>query len=544
MFLKAVGLVPLLSLACPADAGPHLDATCLFQQLAEVEERDVVVVRRGRMSHLKAGGAEVGPAARTAPLGDEQPHGGPAVSRRAPTAAVALMEVNETGAAAHKASGRKVQLAGQELSVLTTGSKILSNDDDKPKDAMNETARGNSSSVDTSVTAAWGEFPGWADGDDAVRGITREDIDLNPVTMWNSAVFPQVAQKKDGDEGLAFFKAAPVGAWMFLLCVCITLGVLDYFVMSRFPNTFNWHLTAIGIWFLAAIGFNTVILVIEGQQQAFQWASGYMLEWMLSMDNLFVFHLVFAAYQTPADQIHKAAFVGILGAVVLRMFFFMVVSTLLSLFGWFRYPFGLLLIWSGIEAARGDDDEDMDPKETRLVKGLTWMLGTRLQDQYDKAGRMLVKSKDGHYQVTLLVVVIACLEFTDTVFALDSVSAKVAQIPDQYLAFSSSVLAMYGLRAMFFIIKDLVDMFDLLKYGLCVILVFIGLNLMLGNFVHLHPSAIFCMIFAVFLICIVASTAKKAIPEQASPRCSTAESDEEAVGKATATQAVDTVTAA
>jgi tellurite resistance protein TerC len=266
------------------------------------------------------------------------------------------------------------------------------------------------------------------------------------------------------------------------------------------------------------------------------------------MDNLFVFHLVFAAYQTPADQIHKAAFVGIMGAVVMRMVFFMVVSTLLSLFGWFRYPFGALLIWSGIEAARGDDDEDMDPRETRLVKGLTWMLGSRLQDQYDKAGRMLVKNKDsGHYQVTLLVVVIACLEFTDTVFALDSVSAKVAQIPDQYLAFSSSVLAMFGLRAMFFIIKDLVDMFDLLKYGLCVILVFIGLNLMLGQFVHLHPSVIFCMIFAVFLICIVASTAKKAIPEQAPSRPCIAESDEEAVGRPTAitaTQAVQTVAVA
>merc|ERR1740121_2736560 len=122
---------------------------------------------------------------------------------------------------------------------------------------------------------------------------------------------------------------------------------------------------------------------------------------------------------------------------------------------------------------------------------------------------MLVWSK-GHWQVTLLVVVIACLEVTDVLFALDSVSAKVAQIPDQYLAFSSTVLAMFGLRSMFFIIKDLVDMFEMLKYGLCVILVFIGLNLMLGQFVHLHAPIIFCMIFAVFTICIVASTALKA----------------------------------
>jgi len=526
MFFKAARVVSLLGLTRPADAGTRLDATCLFQQRAEV------------------GGAEVAlGAAAPLPLGEEHPARGPTVSHRAPSAAIALMAVNETGAAAHNASGRKKQLAGQGLSVLSTGSNVVRNDGDLEWPNRNNREREMVKAV--YGTLSWGEFPGWASGDDAERGITREDVDLTPYTMWNSAVFPQVPQKNDGDEGLRFFKAAPVGAWMFLLGVCVTLCLLDYFVMSRFPSTFNWHMAAIGIWFLAAVGFNLVVLAIEGEQQAFQWASGYMLEWMLSMDNLFVFHLVFAAYQTPADQIHKAAFVGIMGAVVMRMVFFMVVSTLLSLFGWFRYPFGALLIWSGIEAARGDDDDDMDPKETRLVKGLTWMLGSRLLDTYDKAGRMLVKNPvSGYYQVTLLVVVIACLEFIDTVFALDSVSAKVAQIPDQYLAFSSSVLAMFGLRAMFFIIKDLVDMFDLLKYGLCVILVFIGLNLMLGKFVHLHPSAIFCMIFAVFLICIVASTAKKAIPEQASSGCNVEESDEEAIGKTTPTQAVETVAAA
>merc|ERR1719161_2600875 len=109
--------------------------------------------------------------------------------------------------------------------------------------------------------------------------------------------------------------------------------------------------------------------------------------------------------------------------------------------------------------------------------------------------------------MTLLVMVIACLEFTDTVFALDSVSAKVAQIPDQYLAFSSSVLAMYGLRAMFFIIKDLVDMFDLLKYGLCLILVFIGVELMFARYIRLSSATVCILISAVFLICIIASRA-------------------------------------
>ena len=134
------------------------------------------------------------------------------------------------------------------------------------------------------------------------------------------------------------------------------------------------------------------------------------------------------------------------------------------------------------------------------------LLGTRLQNEYDADGRMLVWSKDtGRWQVALSVVVIACLEFTGALFALDSVSANVAQIPDQYLAFSSSVLAVYGLCAMFFIVEDLVELFDMLKYGLCVILVFIGLELMLGKVIHLESSAICCLICAVFVICIGSS---------------------------------------
>merc|ERR1719161_123760 len=113
--------------------------------------------------------------------------------------------------------------------------------------------------------------------------------------------------------------------------------------------------------------------------------------------------------------------------------------------------------------------------------------------------------------MTLLVMVIACLEFTDTVFALDSVSAKVAQIPDQYLAFSSSVLAMFGLRAMFFIIKDLVEMFDLLKYGLCLILIFIGCELMFARWIKLSSATVCIMIVGVFVVCIIASRARQAV---------------------------------
>jgi len=171
-----------------------------------------------------------------------------------------------------------------------------------------------------------------------------------------------------------------------------------------------------------------------------------------------------------------------------------------------RWPFGALLIWSGFEAARSNDDDGADFKDTRLIRFLKWVLGDRLRESYDKNGKMFVQdATTGTVQVTLLFIVVACVELTDIVFALDSVSAKVAQLPDSYVAFSSSVLAMFGLRAMFFIVKDLVDTFSMLKYGLCLILVFIGAELMFSKFIRLAPSTVCITIVAVFVVCTAAS---------------------------------------
>jgi len=228
------------------------------------------------------------------------------------------------------------------------------------------------------------------------------------------------------------------------------------------------------------------------------------------MDNLFVFHLIFKKYKTPASQVRYAVFVGIIGALLLRMVFFMVLSTLLHLFHWIRLPFGALLIWSGIETAMGGDDDE-EVQDLLLIRGLKAVLGPRLFEEYDEQGKGLTRwAPDGKLQATLLLIVVFCLEATDILFALDSVSAKVAQIPNQYLAFSSSVIAMFGLRAMFFVVEDLVDMFHLLPYGLCLILVFIGVQLVFAKWLHMPASTVCILIMSVFAVCIAGSiTIKK-----------------------------------
>jgi len=328
-------------------------------------------------------------------------------------------------------------------------------------------------------------------------------------TWWQDLIPDKIhTSQPDGDEGLSFFTSASRAEWLILATVCAALSLIDVFLLQRLPSTFGVHCIVLVFWLCVAMTYGIALRYRANRLAAVEWFSGYMLEWILSMDNLFVFHLVLDAFRTPAKQVHKAVFVGIVGAVLIRMVFFMAVSTLLNVFHWVRFPFGLLLIWSGIEAARGDDDDDMNLEDTRLVRSMKWVLGSRLHDGYDEHGiRAFVYGADGKLQVTLLFIVIACLECTDVLFALDSVSAKVAQIPNQYLAFSSSVLAMYGLRAMFFIVKDLVAMFELLQYGLCLILVFIGLELMLSDYINMSSSSVCVLIASVFAVCVCGSLA-------------------------------------
>lgn len=268
------------------------------------------------------------------------------------------------------------------------------------------------------------------------------------------------------------------------------------------------HAGVLVVWICVAALYNGMVFIQKGTDAGMQWCTGYVLEWLLSMDNLFVFHLIFQAYSTPGPLLQKALFIGIMGAVVLRMAFFAVVSELMDMFHWVRIVFALLLIYSGVQAAREEDDGDDGVADNFVVRLFRQVFGTRIQSEYNMEGRMFVQTS-GRWEMTLLVPVVVCLMITDVLFALDSVSAKVAQIPNFYIAYSSSVLALFGMRSMFFIIQNLVEIFELLKYGLCFILVFIGMELLIAPFVKLPASAVLVVIVAVFTVCIAGSAANQ-----------------------------------
>eukprot|EP00927_Polykrikos_kofoidii_P002182 TRINITY_DN10854_c0_g2_i1.p1 TRINITY_DN10854_c0_g2~~TRINITY_DN10854_c0_g2_i1.p1 ORF type:complete len:446 (+),score=69.41 TRINITY_DN10854_c0_g2_i1:74-1339(+) len=276
---------------------------------------------------------------------------------------------------------------------------------------------------------------------------------------------------------------------------------------SNSANSRRRHTSRLVFWIIVAILFNIAVSTCGGGKLGELWFIGYGLEWLLSMDNLFVFHLIFSTFSTPKRIVDRALFFGILCAVVLRLVFFSLASFLLGVSGSVRYVLGAVIIYSGIQAARDEDDDQTDFSNSIVVRMLRWAGGSRMLDRYDEHHFFVVEQ--GQTRATLLLPLVVLLAFTDVVFAMDSVSAKVAQIPDFFINYSSSVLAMMGLRAMFFIIQDLVDCFDKLKYGLCFILVFIGVELLVSEFVKLPPHAVLCVILSVFTVCICLSSGKQ-----------------------------------
>jgi len=314
----------------------------------------------------------------------------------------------------------------------------------------------------------------------------------------------------------SLFQSATPDEWIVLACTVGGLLLLDVFVLQRIAvKTFKSNLLILFFWVGVGFCYNAYFWGRYGAREGMDWTIGYALEWLLSMDNLFVFHLIFKTYKTPKQLLHKALFFGIVGAVFFKVLFFLFVGELIHVVHWLRFVFGALLIYSGVQAANEADEDEEDMEDTWAVRMLKRCFGSRLSEHYDTERGGFFKWEDGQLRMTLLVHVVCCLELTDVLFAMDSVSAKVAQIPNQYVAYSSSVFAMFGLRAMFFIVKDLVDLFELLKYGICVILCFIGFELMLSDYIQLESSSVCFVILSVFMVCIMGSVLDKKTKQKA-----------------------------
>jgi tellurite resistance protein TerC len=244
-----------------------------------------------------------------------------------------------------------------------------------------------------------------------------------------------------------------------------------------------------------------------------QFFTGYVVEFSLSVDNLFVFLLVFGYFKVPNAYRHKVLFWGIIGALVMRGIFIATGIALLEKFHWIIYLFGALLVASGIKMAV-QKDKEIHPERNPVLK--LFRRFVRVSSEYN-GDRFLVR-RDGQLFATPLLVVLLILETTDLVFAIDSVPAVLAITPDPFVVYTSNVFAILGLRSLFFVLEGIMNRFHHLHYGLSAVLGFVGVKMLLSGFYPIPTWVSLLIIVGILAISIGASLLDKRTAIVSSPQ--------------------------
>jgi tellurite resistance protein TerC len=287
-----------------------------------------------------------------------------------------------------------------------------------------------------------------------------------------------------------------VGWWLlFGLLIALLVG-FDLLVVhrkDRDPSILQSALT-VTVWFLLALGFNGFVWWLRGGQAAVQFAAGYLLEWSMSMDNVFVFAVIFRYFQVPKEHQYRILFWGIIGAVLMRLAFILAGAAMISWAEGIVLPlFGLFLIYTSYRLA-WHSAEQIDPSQSlvfRLARRWLPTEGGEREAGSDApsdllpapgsllpaySGRFLVREQ-GRLRITPLLVVLLIVETTDLLFAVDSIPAIFGITRDSFIVFTSNVFAILGLRALYFLLAGMMDSFRYLHYGLAAVLGFVGLKM-------------------------------------------------------------------
>jgi len=255
-----------------------------------------------------------------------------------------------------------------------------------------------------------------------------------------------------------------------------------------------------GIWIALALLFALGVYSWDGPQPALEFLTGYLIEKSLSVDNIFVFVLIFSYFKVPARYQHTVLFWGILGALVMRAIFIFAGIALLQQLHWILYVFGALLILTGIKMAT-EKDKEIHPDKNPLLK-LFRRLVPVTEDYH--ADHFFVK-QTGHYAATPLFIVLLVVETTDVIFAVDSIPAILGITMDPFLVYTSNVFAILGLRALYFALAGVMRLFHYLHYGLSAILVFVGAKMLLADVYKLPVGVALGVIAGILLIAVIAS---------------------------------------
>jgi tellurite resistance protein TerC len=255
-------------------------------------------------------------------------------------------------------------------------------------------------------------------------------------------------------------------------------------------------------WVLLAFAFFGFLWFYEGQTPALEYISAYLMEWSLSIDNIFVFILIFSFFKIRRDHVARALLIGILMAIVFRIFFISIGVALVQHFEWVLYIFGAFLLYTGIKIFTVKHDTEFDPAKNPVYKFLNRFFPIIHEDV---SGRLVVR-KDGKKFYTNMFLVVVLLATTDIVFALDSIPAVFAIVTDSHnknlIIYTSNIFAVLGLRSLFFLLKGAVNKFVYLQQGIAIVLMFIGLK-MLVTFFHVHVPVYVSLL--VIVVCLAGS---------------------------------------
>jgi tellurite resistance protein TerC len=306
----------------------------------------------------------------------------------------------------------------------------------------------------------------------------------------------------------------PLWVWFSFLGGVLFMLALDLGVFHRKAHTVSLKEAALWstVWIALGLAFGGLVYSWMGPQKGLEYFTGYLLEKSLAVDNIFVFVLVFNFFATPTLYQHRVLFWGVIGALILRGIMIFAGSALISEFHWILYIFGGILLLTGIKMLFQHKEGEADLNKNPAVRLARRMF--KVSDTYD--GQKFFTVQNGVRMATPLFLVLMFIEFTDLVFAVDSIPAIFAVTTDPFIVFTSNVLAILGLRSMYFLLSNVIHRFVYLKTGLSVILLFIGTKMLLLDIYKIPTLVSLLVVAGILTVSIVASLMKTSSQENLS----------------------------
>jgi tellurite resistance protein TerC len=296
--------------------------------------------------------------------------------------------------------------------------------------------------------------------------------------------------------------ATNIWFWIGFIAFVLAMLALDLGVFQRKVHEVTPKEAAIwtGVWVGLALIFAGGLARFSGSEAALTFLTGYVIEESLSMDNIFVIVLIFDFFMVPKAYQHRVLFYGILGALVMRGLFIWLGTALLSRFEWVIFIFGGMLVVTGVRMAF-KHDESFDADQNPIVKIVRKVFPLA----NDFAGKHFFTVENGRKLATPLLLVLVLVEFTDLIFAIDSIPAIFGVTRDPFIVYTSNIFAVLGLRSLYFLLASVIERFHLLKYGLSIILTFVGVKMIAEHWIHVPILASLAVILGVLVIAIIAS---------------------------------------